>query len=220
MSLPLLTACDGPLSTLSPAGPSARMAADLWWGMLLFSTVVLVAVVGVWIHALRRPHRTCDANRHRIEQRWIIGGGIILPTVSIAVLLAFGLTAGHRMLPLPLNGDPPLRINVTGHQWRFEVNYPDHGIRMENRLIIPAGQPVDIHVDSGDVIHSFWVPRLAGKIDMLPGRTNVLRLEADDPGTYRGQCAEFCGALHARMTLEVEALSDEGFDEWLEANRQ
>lgn len=204
---------------LSPAGPSAHMAADLWWGMLLFATLVLVAVVALWIHALRRSHRDYGKDSKRIERRWIIGGGIILPTLSIAVLLAFGIPAGHRMLPLPMSGEAPLRIEVTGHQWRFEVRYPDSGIQMENRMVIPTGQPVDLHVDSADVIHSFWVPRLGGKIDMLPGRKNVLRLQADEPGTYRGQCAEFCGAMHARMVFTVEAMSAAGFEQWREAQQ-
>lgn len=197
------------------------MAADLWWGMLAFSTLVLLVIVGLWLYAIHRaPCSYDDAGRSRVHRRWIIGGGIILPTVSIAVLLAFGIPAGHRMLPLPLDGAQPLRIDVTGHQWRFEVRYPDSGARLENRMVIPVGLPVDIHVTSADVIHSFWVPRLGGKIDMVPGRTNVLRLQADEPGEYRGQCAEFCGTRHAHMGLTVEAISPEAFEGWLDRERQ
>jgi cytochrome c oxidase subunit 2 len=110
-------------------------------------------------------------------------------------------------------------IEVTGHQWWWEVRYPDTGITLRNELHIPVGQPVDIHLTTADVIHAFWVPRLGGKLDAIPGRTNVLRLQADRPGSYRGQCAEFCGMNHAHMQFTVEAHPPEAFDQWLETYR-
>jgi cytochrome c oxidase subunit II len=216
----LLAACAGPQSTLAPAGPAARIAANLWWGMFIVSAVVLLVIVGLWLYALYRTPCDHDAvTLRRIGQRWIIGGGIILPSVSVAVLLAFGIPLGHRMLPLPLPGDQPLRIDVMAHQWRWEVRYPDHGIVTNDRLVIPAGRAIDFHVGSADVIHSFWVPRLGGKIDALPGRTNVLRLRADQPGEYRGQCAEFCGAEHAHMVFVVEALDAAVFEDWVKTRK-
>jgi cytochrome c oxidase subunit 2 len=211
-------ACDGAQSTLAPAGPSARMAADLWWGMFVFAALVLLVVVALWLYALCRSPRSYDAaTRQRIARRWIIGGGIVLPGVTVVTLLAFGIPIGHRMLPLA--DEDAFRIDVIGHQWWWEVRYPDHGIAITDHLVIPAGRPIDVHVTSADVIHSFWVPRLGGKIDMVPGRTNVLRLQADEPGRYRGQCAEFCGAQHAHMVLTVDALAADAFDAWLQGRQ-
>jgi len=213
-----VAACSGPQSTLDPAGPSARLAANLWWGMLAFSTLVFVALIALWLYAMfRTPRQYDDDTRRRLSRRWIIGGGIALPMLSITVLLAFGIPSGHRMLPLPVGEEQVLKIEVTGHQWWWEVHYPDHDVTTANEIAIPAGRPVDIHVRSADVIHAFWVPRLAGKIDMLPEQTNVLRLEADQPGTYNGQCAEFCGTQHARMAFTLDALEADAFDDWLAA---
>lgn len=215
-----LAACAGPQSILAPDGPAARIVADLWWAMFIVATLVLLAVVGLWVHALRRtPRDHDDAARRRIDRRWVIGGGIILPSVSVAVLLAFGIPMGHRLLPLPVSGEPPLKIEVIGHQWRWEIRYPALGIAAVDRLVIPAGRAVDFHVGSADVIHGFWIPRLGGKIDAIPGRTNVLRLRADRPGHYRGQCAEFCGTGHAHMVLAVEVMDASAFDAWVETQQ-
>ena len=194
-----LAGCNGPQSVLNPAGPSAHAVARLWWGMFGFSALVLMVIVALWLYAMwRKPKPLTDNEARRLSLRWIAGGGIALPVVSLTVLLGFGIPMGYRMLPLPLAGQTPLRIDVTGHQWWWEIRYPDAGIVLKNELHLPAGVPVDIHVTSADVIHSFWVPRLAGKLDMIPGRTNILRLQADAPGHFRGQCAEFCGTGHAR----------------------
>lgn len=216
IALHFLAGCEGPLSTLDPAGPSAAMAAWLWWGMLGLFTLVFVGVCGLWIYAmLREPAELDEHHSRRVQRRWIIGGGLILPLASIAVILAFGIPAGHRMLPLPPQEGNALVIEVTALQWRWDVSYPGRGIQLEDRVVIPAGAPVDIHLTSKDVIHSFWVPRLAGKLDAIPGRTNVLRLEASAAGEYLGQCAEFCGLNHAHMTFTVEALPAAEFDAWL-----
>ncbi len=185
--------------------------------MFIVAALVLLAVVGLWVRALYRPPPDHDeTTQRRIGRRWIIGGGIIVPGISIVILLAFGIPLGHRMLPLPVPGEAPLKIEVTALQWRWDIRYPDHGIVSTNRLVIPAGRTIDFHVGSADVIHSFWIPRLGGKIDAIPGRINVLRLRADQPGQYRGQCAEFCGAGHAHMVLAVEALDAAAFDTWVE----
>lgn len=206
----LLSGCGGPLSVLDPAGPAAQAAAGLWWLMFGSFAVVLLAVIALWWYAMRRPTESDDPRRN---SRLIIGGGVLLPLVSIAGLLAVGIPAGHRMLPLP-TPDNVLRIDVTGHQWWWEVHYPDTGIRLRNELHIPAGTPVDIHLTTADVIHAFWVPRLAGKLDAIPGRTNILRLQAEHPGMYRGQCAEFCGLHHAHMQFSVTAHKPDAFRQW------
>ena len=185
--------------------------------MSIFAVLTLIVVVTLWVYALRRkPGQLSDEQARRIQNRWIIGGGLILPITSMGVLLAFGIPIGHRMLPLPVEGEQVLRIEVTGHQWWWQVKYPGQGLEMRDELHIPAGQPVDLHLTSNDVIHSFWVPRLGGKLDMLPGRTNVLRLTADEPGIYHGQCAEFCGTAHAHMKFTVHAHAADDFAAWLE----
>ena len=185
--------------------------------MSIFAVLTLMVVVALWLYALRRkPGQLSQEQARRIQNRWIIGGGLILPIASMSVLLVFGIPIGHRMLPLPVEGEQVLRIDVTGHQWWWQVQYPGQGIELRDELHIPAGQPVDLHLTSNDVIHSFWVPRLGGKLDMLPGRTNVLRLTADEPGTYHGQCAEFCGTAHAHMKFTVHAHAADDFAAWLE----
>lgn len=218
LAIPLLLAgCSGPLSTLDPAGPFARDIAWLWWGMFSLFTLVFVAVVCLWLYAMRRtPDSISEDQARRTHKRWIIGGGLILPIASITALLTFGIPVGQRMLPLPTTDGEVLRIDVTGHQWWWEIRYPDTGITLKDKLHIPTGIPVDVHITSADVIHSFWVPRLGGKLDAIPGRTNVLRIIADKPGVYRGQCAEFCGLHHAHMKFTVEAHSVENFTTWLE----
>lgn len=216
----VLAGCSGPLSSLDPAGPSARSGALLWWGMFAYASVVLVAVVALWLYAMRRPQDTRDeAQQRRIHNRWIIGGGLILPTFSIITLLMFGVPMGHRMLPLPPADGPALRIDVTGHQWWWEVRYSDSSISLTNELHIPAGVPIDIHLATADVIHGFWVPRLGGKLDAIPGRINVLRLQADKPGVYLGQCSEFCGLHHAVMKFTVHAHTPDDFTRWFESKR-
>ena len=144
----------------------------------------------------------------------------MLPSVTIVLLLAFGIPVGQRMMQLPILGERPLQIEVIGHQWWWEVRYPDSGVVTANQLHLPAGRPVDITVSSADVIHSFWVPRLGGKIDMIPGRENRIRLQADKPGTFRGQCTEFCGTQHSHMVLDVQAHSDQDFAAWIDARRE
>lgn len=181
---------------------------------------MVLIVTALWLYALRRnPVSLTDAQARRINQRWIIIGGLVLPVIGILALLGFGIPIGYRMLPLPVAGPAPLRIDVTGHRWWWEVRYPDAGVVLKNELHLPAGEPVDVHLTSADVIHSFWVPRLAGKLDMIPGRVNVLRLEADAPGHFRGQCSEFCGLGHAHMILSVQAHTPEDFKVWLEAHK-
>ncbi|MDT3671115.1 MAG: cytochrome c oxidase subunit II [Aromatoleum sp.] len=217
VAVPALGACAGPQSILDPAGPAACDAAGLWWGMFAVAVVVLLGVTATWIVGMgRRPPTLEDAREKRVVRRWIVLGGVLLPSSCIVVLLVFGIAAGRRMLPLPRAGEAPLRIDVTARQWRWEVRYGG-GAALINELRLPAGRPVDVHVQSLDVIHSFWVPRLGGKIDAIPGRTNVVRLQADAAGEYRGQCAEFCGTRHALMVLRVTAMEAGEFAGWLEA---
>jgi cytochrome c oxidase subunit 2 len=216
MGAPLLAGCRGAQSMLDPAGPSASAIATVWWWMLAVAAVVFVGVVIAWFMSMR-PHAAMDAaTARRVERRFLIGGGLLLPTVSVTALLVFGSPAGFHQLPLPGSQAAPLRIEAIGHQWWWEIRYPN-GQSVRNELRLPAGRPVDVHTKSGDVIHSFWVPALGGKLDAVPGRTLVVRLQGDRLGTYRGQCAEFCGVGHAHMTMSAVVMEPEAFDAWLQA---
>jgi cytochrome c oxidase subunit 2 len=138
-------------------------------------------------------------------QSFVLVGGVGVPGVTLLALLAYALVVGERLLPHPASD--VLRVRVTGQQWHWSFSY-DHagGTRTSTGVMhIPARRPVDIHVTSSDVIHSFWIPQLAGKIDATPGHTTVLRLKADRPGNYHGICAEFCGTGHTGMEFRVLA---------------
>lgn len=212
-----LSGCSGPQSALDPAGPSAHAIAKLWWGMFGFFALVLLTMVALWLYAMwRKPVSLTKAQSRRISSWWIVGGGVVLPVISMIVLLSFSIPMGFRMLPLPLEEQTPLRIEVTARQWLWQIHYADTNVKTMNELHLPAGMPVDVHVNSADVIHSFWVPKLSGKIDVIPGRTNTLRLQADVPGRFRGQCSEFCGIGHAHMKLSVVVHTPEEFEAWLE----
>jgi cytochrome c oxidase subunit 2 len=214
----LLSGCSGSYSILDPAGPSATIAAWLWWLMFCLFTLVLIVVTVLWGYAMtRKPKQELSTSQaNTIQNRWIIGGGVILPAVSIAVILFFAIPAGQKMLLIPSASQTLLQIDVKGRQWQWDISYPGTGIQLANQLHIPAGIPVAMHLSTADVIHSFWVPRLGQKLDVIPGRTNILRLQADKPGIYRGQCAEYCGLEHAHMTFTVIAHTQENFNFWLE----
>ena len=146
------------------------------------------------------------------DDTFIWFGGIIVPVVILAVLAVVTVTT-TKALRSPHRGE--LRIEVVGKRWWWDVNYPDARVLTANEIHIPTGRPVDLVLTSDNVIHSFWVPQLAGKVDMIPGQTNHLRLQASTPGTYRGQCAEYCGLQHAKMSLLVIADPPADFDRWL-----
>lgn len=183
--------CSGPLSTIDPAGPHARSVATLWWIMLGGATLLATLVfVLLWL-AFRRRER---ARRAPADPRlWIGGLGLAMPAVVLMALLGYALAVGVATLPAPAADVPQIR--VTARQYAWDVVLPG-GRTAHNRLDIPAGRPVDLVITADDVIHSLWIPRLAGKMDAIPGHTNRLRIVADRPGTYRGECAEYCGVGH------------------------
>lgn len=195
----MLSACSGPLSALDPAGPAAGAIAALWWIMFWGATVLFLVVGALYFAAYARP----TALARFTTAQWIVGGGLVMPTVVLIGLITAAFVLGERLIPRPL-ADPPVRVSAQAQQWTWRFGYEDGGT-LTRELHIPAGQPVDIVVTTADVIHSFWVPRLGGKIDAIPGRENVLRLEADRPGTYRGVCAEFCGTGHTDMRFTIVA---------------
>ncbi|WP_339749972.1 cytochrome c oxidase subunit II, partial [uncultured Rubinisphaera sp.] len=155
---------------------------------------------------------------HRRKQSaiWIIGGGAIAPTIILSVLLVYGLSLLPPLLAKPSEGT--LQIEVEGRQWWWRVKYRQterEPLELANEIRLPVGEPVEFILTSGDVVHSFWIPALGGKVDMLPGRTTRLTLEPTKIGTYRGVCAEYCGTSHALMNFSVVVLSKEDFEAWL-----
>ena len=208
----VLSACSGPLSTLDPAGPAAESIALLWWIMLAGAVVLFIVVVGLFSLAFVRPAWLSGIS----ARSWIIHGGITMSSVVILLLLVAAFVLGERLIARPL-ADAPLTVEANGRMWVWEFSYPeaDGQPGTTGVLHIPAGQAVDVRVTSSDVIHSFWSPRLAGKVDAVPGHENVVRLTADRPGTYRGVCAEFCGVGHTEMQFSVVAHPPEEYEQAL-----
>lgn len=204
ITVPLVGAgCTAPLSTLDPGGPAAEQIAMLWWVLLAGAALICALIAGLLLVAWRK--RAAASRIH--WRRWIIGGGILFPAVVLIGLTVAALIVGERLLPKP---DPRgvITVSATGEQygWIFVQPGPEgRPVTSVHALHIPAGQPVDVRITSLDVIHSFWVPALAGKMDAIPGRINTLRIEAARPGRYQGQCAEFCGIGHAGHRFVVVA---------------
>jgi cytochrome c oxidase subunit 2 len=204
-------------SILDPQGPGASQAANLWWIFFGLGALIYLGVMGYLVFAIYRKSRFQEVASNEGGHKLIVWGGIVMP--ALVLLLLFGLTLNAMGVTI---GDQAqaLTIEVTGRQWWWEVNYVDHQFNTANEIHIPVGQPVEIKLRSEDVIHSFWVPQLAGKVDMNPGRANTLRLQADQIGEYWGECAEFCGTQHAKMQFVLMAESPEDFEAWLSAQSQ
>lgn len=200
-------------SALEPAGRDASHLAQLFWGLTIGAFVIWLAVVALALYGGYAAHKQHGPSTVR---RLIIGGGVIFPVIVLTGLLTFSLS----MLPGLLAPAPEgsLKIHVTGYQWWWRVEYlRDDGTRVElaNELHLPVGAPVEFELESRDVIHSFWIAPLGGKVDMIPGRRTRLRLEPTRVGTYRGVCAEYCGASHALMAFYVVVEEQEAFERWL-----
>ena len=208
-------------SSLDPAGPGAQDIATLWWILLAGGTAVFVLVLALFVVPLLRRRRDEAGDRDDVPAgkaaRWIVWLGIVLPTVVLTgVLVVTVLTMRSVSRAAP---EGSVQIEVTGYQFWWAANYPEHGVTVANELHIPVGEPVELRLTSADVIHSLWVPELHGKLDLLPETTNTLVLEADEPGIYGGECAEFCGLQHANMGFLVIAQPRDEFDAWLAAQR-
>ena len=209
-------------SALHPGGVQASHIADLWWLMFWTCTAVYVVVLGVLFVALRRG-RSRELTRPTDGQliRWV--GGATAATIVVLIGLLFASVTTGRAIG-SLSAADPLTVEITGYQWWWSVEYhhpnPSLRITTANELHIPVGRPVQITLKSSDVIHSFWVPNLHGKVDLVPGRQNIIWLQADTPGVYRGQCAEYCGLQHAHMAFSVVAESSDQFERWIVGQRQ
>jgi cytochrome c oxidase subunit II len=208
-------------STLDPASKASSSIADLSWVMFVGSVVVFaVVLVLVLVAVLRRRGEPTDAPDREPRPIWPVAvGGLVVPAVAAIALFTLTLATLPSTSPAAA-GRPRFEIDVTGRQWFWDVDYPKLGIRTANELHLPVGVPVRLRVTSADVIHSFWVPQLNRKIDMIPGRTNEIALQADRAGVYRGQCAEFCGVQHANMGILVVVEPQARFDAWARAQRQ
>jgi len=214
---------------LQPAGPQAGHIHALWLLMLAVCSIVLIAVTVAMLLAVRRASRGDEStpgdaalltrDEHRIHR--VVGTAV---GASIAgLLLVFGATVitDRALAQLPLNDG--VHIRLVGHQWWWEATYDDpqpaNVFSTANELHVPVGRPVVLTLEADDVIHSFWVPNLHGKKDLIPGRTATFAFRADVPGTYRGQCAEYCGYQHANMALLVIAEPPERYELWAAAER-
>lgn len=209
-------------SALHPAGPQAASISNLWWLMFWTCTVVYLLVIGAIVLAVRRSRRV-DApaiTEHRLTRSVAMATGATV--VVLFGLLVASVVTGRAVASV--GSAESLVIEVTGNMWWWDVEYhdptPSLRVRTANELHIPVGRQVRIQFKSNDVIHSFWVPNLHGKMDLIPGRQTVLWLQADTPGVYRGQCAEYCGLQHANMAFSVVAESSDDFERWLMAQRQ
>jgi cytochrome c oxidase subunit 2 len=212
LAVSLLNGCGGNRSALNPAGEDAEKIAALFWWMTAAGILVWTAVMALAVYVVRASN---DTDRER-QAKWLIVAGAVVPAVVLAVLLVVGL----RHLPEIIAPAPEgsLRIAVKGEQWwwRFRYERPN-GLPFEvaNEIRIPVGKPVEFHLESDNVIHSFWIPSLGGKIDLIPGRVNRLVLRPTKTGTFRGMCAEFCGTAHAKMSFAAIVVSQADFDQWL-----
>lgn len=202
-----------PQSALDTAGRDAAQIAQLFDVMTVGALLVWALVVAVAVYAIR----VGESHSQRVANLLIIGGGVALPTVVLAALLAYGLPVLPAILtPAP---DGALTIHITGKQWWWRVQYmtPRGIVETANEIRLPVNERIQLQLTSPDVIHSFWVPSIAGKMDLIPGRLTRLALEPTRTGVFRGACAEYCGASHALMAFAVVVVDRDQFEQWLDA---
>lgn len=198
-------------------GSAAELLNEVGVVLSIGAAIILGGVLALAIHALFSGARRVN------ERRWIIAGGIIFPAVTLTALLVYSLHIERALARRET--DDAMRIHVIGKQWWWEVRYEGSSVEggrvvLANELHIPVGRPIEVRLTTSDVIHSFWVPALAGKVDMIPGRTTHLVLKTDEAGVHRGQCAEYCGGQHALMALYVVAQPEPEFRHWLSRQAQ
>ena len=223
----MLTACAGDQSALHPAGPYAQGPHDLIIIVAIIALVVFVLVHALIIYSVWRYRERKDDDgslpvqvhgNTRLEIVWTV-----IPAVVLAIIAVPTVQMIFDTMDEP--DEDYLTVEVIGHRWWFEYYYPDYDIYTANELVIPADTPVRLEMTAADqahspdrgVIHSFWIPALAGKQDMVPGQTTTLNLQADEPGRYLGQCAEYCGLSHVNMRARAVAYDDADWDAWLDA---
>lgn len=202
--------------SFDPQGPVAAAMEGLWWlmfwlGLAVFA--VFAALLGIGLFRGRATDPRDEGPTSHGFTRGLIVIGVVVPTLIILAVFVATIAA-MRWVPTSAPDDAMV-VEVTGHQWRWEVAYPEQGVRATNELHIPVGRTINVQLTSADVIHSFWVPELGGKMDALPDGVNTLVLQADQAGEHRTHCAEFCGLRHADMKLLVVAEPVERFESWI-----
>ncbi len=205
-------------SILAPVSPKGRAEAELFWFIFAITAAVFVLVEALLLYAVLRFR----ARDPQAVPPQIHGNNALEISWTTATAVGLALIFAMTWRTMAAISQPPadaLPVRVIAHQWWWEFQYPTLGVTTANELVIPVGRPIRATVTSADVIHSFWVPQLGGKMDAIPGRENTLWLQADVEGTYHGQCAELCGISHANMRLRVRAVSESEFQRWVEAQR-
>jgi len=208
-----------PRAITQPSGEEAARIAEIGWVLFIGAAVIFAAVAAMMALALFGP---ASVRRALARPMTIVAAGIVFPVLALTALLLYVLAPAFSATREPES--LAARIEVTGELWWWRVRYLDASgellFETANDIRVPAGQPVEFLLKSDNVIHSFWIPELGGKLDMIPGRVNRMRALARTPGVFRGQCAEFCGAQHARMLFDVQALEQQEFQAWAQAQRQ
>ncbi|MFL4971890.1 MAG: cytochrome c oxidase subunit II [Xanthobacteraceae bacterium] len=218
-----LSGCSGWQSALDPQGPQAKHLADLIWSFTAICTVIWGLVMIALAVALlrRRSERLDPLTTDPSSERTMLGVIGACVAATAVIVMALTVLSYFSQRALFAKSDPAVTMQVTGYQWWWDIRYqeprPDHSVTTANEIHIPVGEPVLIKLQSADVIHSFWMPSLAGKMDLITGQDNELHFVADRPGIYRGQCAEFCGLQHAKMGMLVIASSREEYQAWRDA---
>jgi cytochrome c oxidase subunit 2 len=215
----VVAGCGGDQSPLDPQSRASRDIATLWWWMFVIACVVFAGALGLlaiaWMRRRRAGLPVIEEERPRLNLGLVLVFGIGIPIVVNVTLFVIANFVVIRQTEAPAVASTPMTIEVTGRQWFWEVRYPGADVVTANEIHIPARTRVNVVATTGDVIHSFWVPQLNRKIDMIPGRRNRILLASDKPGRYRGQCAEFCGLEHARMSMYVYVQEPADFQRWL-----
>lgn len=219
-----VTGCSGWQSALQPASPEAELITILSWVMFAVAALVTLVVLTLLLAGVFRARGTRPARplAARHSRRLVWAGGVVLPLVVTVPFVISSFSIG-RVVDAPAPADA-MKIEVVGKLWWWEVNYLASDGRpiatTANEIHLPVGRPVRFLLRSDNVIHSYWVPNLHGKVDMIPGRTNTLNVTVQEPGIYRGQCAEFCGTQHALMAFLVIAEPPAAFARWLARERR
>ena len=209
-----LVACEGETSMLDPRGPGAAGIEGLWWVVFWIATAVFLVVLAFLGVALWRARRDVEVKPHvRWGEPFIVIAGVVLPAIILVTVFLLSLRDIQDLTRT--SRATTFEIEVIGHDWWWEVRYPNGGVTA-NEMHIPTGEPVRLKLRSADVIHSFWVPRLQAKTDQVSGRVTSSWIQADEPGRYRGLCAEFCGLQHANMQFYVVAEPQARFDRWMD----
>jgi len=212
----------GNQSALDPLGPIARNQANifyitLWVTLFLFVTVGGALAFATWKFRTRKGDDP-DFIPEQSHGHPLVEVGLVVASAALLVVIAvptFGGIILKKKVPAEFEADA-IEVNVTGYQWWWGFEYPEHGFHTANELVFPAGRAVKLNLRANDVIHSFWLPKLAGKTDLMPGQQNFMWIKADEPGYFWGQCAEYCGDSHAYMLFRAVALSEADWQEWLE----